>query len=522
MQVLIGVFLGFIAFSFQNGLSAQTNSERLQRHVLDRLQQQHADSEDQTWFATTASFAEDWLLDEPFQSYFQSAEPLSAGLACDAASPQCDRLFQRRLCQVDADCQDLGVRCQSLEASLSPQQDEPKSMCLAPADQLVDRVYRLMVSADQQLDISSLSMPTGRFYEAMINALAQLSLKPTPVRVRFLFSSLDSVQPNFLNPPERILQQIADDINGRGGEAEALHLNLAWLSTSRLSWNHAKILIADRSLMINGGHNWWDADYLGQAPVFDVSLELSGMAASKTQDFFDLMWSKTRKFAAYPSEKGPVDPIQQMSSEPVPGVPVIGIGRLGVLGNNAADDALVALLEAAEQRILMSQQDLFAPLFSWLRSSWALDALIDALLRGVQVDIVQSNKGPFLGYGMVDAQTAFDQIIRLGERRARRLGLDAIHGRSIRSQLCAGLRVASFRFNADVDRWLDDSPLANHAKLMVVDDAAFYVGSQNFYPANLQEHGLIVSDEALTASLLQDYWQPLWQESQFTSASCGD
>jgi phosphatidylserine/phosphatidylglycerophosphate/cardiolipin synthase-like enzyme len=38
-------------------------------------------------------------------------------------------------------------------------------------------------------------------------------------------------------------------------------------------------------------------------------------------------------------------------------------------------------------------------------------------------------------------------------------------------------------------------PFSNHAKLVAVDDEAFYIGSQNLYPGRFQELGVIVEIE---------------------------
>jgi hypothetical protein len=45
-------------------------------------------------------------------------------------------------------------------------------------------------------------------------------------------------------------------------------------------------------------------------------------------------------------------------------------------------------------------------------------------------------------------------------------------------------------------------------------DVAFYVGSQNVYPARLQELGFIVENPAASARLKSDYLDPLWSHSR--------
>ena len=43
--------------------------------------------------------------------------------------------------------------------------------------------------------------------------------------------------------------------------------------------------------------------------------------------------------------------------------------------------------------------------------------------------------------------------------------------------------------------WANGQLVSNHAKLVAVDDEAFYIGSQNLYPGRLQELGVIVEIE---------------------------
>jgi len=51
---------------------------------------------------------------------------------------------------------------------------------------------------------------------------------------------------------------------------------------------------------------------------------------------------------------------------------------------------------------------------------------------------------------------------------------------------------------------------ANHAKIWIVDDKVFYVGSDNIYPAYLQEFGYVVGSTEKTQEFIQNYWTPMW------------
>ncbi|MBC7658550.1 MAG: hypothetical protein H7249_02490 [Chitinophagaceae bacterium] len=59
-----------------------------------------------------------------------------------------------------------------------------------------------------------------------------------------------------------------------------------------------------------------------------------------------------------------------------------------------------------------------------------------------------------------------------------------------------------------------------HAKFVMVDDAAFYIGSHNLYPANLQEFGNIVSNAEAAAEIKAEFYDKVWTESQHVKLPC--
>lgn len=76
------------------------------------------------------------------------------------------------------------------------------------------------------------------------------------------------------------------------------------------------------------------------------------------------------------------------------------------------------------------------------------------------------------------------------------------------AMLCDHVHLGSFRFGPDAT-WPHGVVIANHAKLWMVDDRVFTVGSDNIYPVNLQEFGYIVDDRKAAAELLDAYSNPL-------------
>jgi len=54
---------------------------------------------------------------------------------------------------------------------------------------------------------------------------------------------------------------------------------------------------------------------------------------------------------------------------------------------------------------------------------------------------------------------------------------------------------------------------ANHAKLMIIDDELYVVGSDNLYPGYLAEFNYVVEGKEAVDELISSYWEPLWKYS---------
>jgi hypothetical protein len=53
----------------------------------------------------------------------------------------------------------------------------------------------------------------------------------------------------------------------------------------------------------------------------------------------------------------------------------------------------------------------------------------------------------------------------------------------------------------------------NHSKLMIIDDQAYVIGSDNLYPGSLSEFNYVVEGKEAVSALIDAYWKPLWQYS---------
>ena len=158
-----------------------------------------------------------------------------------------------------------------------------------------------------------------------------------------------------------------------------------------------------------------------------------------------------------------------------------------------------------------------------------LDRLIDFIeQRDGQVYIVLSNTGSTGNSG----STYYNDVsLRAFARHLRDMVQKRVDARDpkeryeirkgpdpINALLCSHVHLAPLRFGPDAT-WPGGMTIANHAKLWMVDDRVFYIGSDNLYPVNLQEFGYIVDDRKAAAELLDAYWNPLWQWSQRAAVS---
>ena len=206
------------------------------------------------------------------------------------------------------------------------------------------------------------------------------------------------------------------------------------------------------------------------------------------------------------------------ASASVGSVQMIPIGRLGTSFHNASDTALVAMMDTAQSTIkICAQQDIGSVkvFLGGVLPYDYLDAWTRAARRGVDVTVVVSNDNAYGGGGHTSSDAYFNswslQDLWNGLiERADQQWPDS------HPQLCKHVHFAHRRRRANAT-WQDGMPYANHAKVVVVDDQAHYVGSQNLYDANLAEFGVIVDDQPSTRQFLNDYWSKLAQYSLSTT-----
>jgi phosphatidylserine/phosphatidylglycerophosphate/cardiolipin synthase-like enzyme len=466
-----------------------------------------------------------WLLQTPDAWGLPAAAVTYYPLDCQ----NCDPDFRLPPCKPDC-------RCAELAASVAVPGTRPKRFCVGQSDTFVDVFYRLVVSANHFVDIALLQPPADfRFLSALRNAVTRLAYSGRSVTVRVIVGSW----PQDGTDPSALLGELIRDAAAVPRSRLRLFVGAvrscdAADRCGALSWNHAKIVAIDGKRALVGGHNMWTKDYLAAAPVHDLSMEVEGTAAEDAHHFADALWqflcaaprqdriNASYSYSAGDSGIGPAclahSELPQGEPRAMGQVPILSVGRLAYgITRGFADQSLVArdlMLGAATNTIRMVQQDVaFAlpplPTVTWPNS--ALTKIASLLIeKHGDIYIVLSN------YQAAGPTGTYSNGVRI-EDVARKIrdvaqSLSQMPTSELNGLLCAHLHLAPLRFGPD-GTWPNHVPIGVHAKFWMIDDRAFYIGSENLYPSELQEFGFIVEDHAAAQLVLRDYWDQVWRWS---------
>lgn len=303
--------------------------------------------------------------------------------------------------------------------------------------------------------------------------------------------------------------------------------------------------------------------------LYDLSMEVEGDAARAAGVYFDKLWRRTidplfphlsddcrTSWAWY---VGPIPyfdcPLDALPTYFVPDYTIndehtvfsLGRGHIEWSAVNdldfTADEALFAAFDAANETVYISQHKLtlFAGLHDPIGNTY-YDSfsdefklkLLDAILRGVRVKIALSEpwgEEPALPWGERDGiefvYNAFIEELFDAAKEEYGWGTGA-------QQLQVYQALCRFEVGPySLPRYDSNYPVLYHThnKFIMVDERAFYVGSQNLYPSgikatlleidpgvfipDLNEYGFFVDDVALANQMLAQYWQPIWGETWF-------
>jgi phosphatidylserine/phosphatidylglycerophosphate/cardiolipin synthase-like enzyme len=311
--------------------------------------------------------------------------------------------------------------------------------------------------------------------------------------------------------------------------------------------------------------------YGGIAPVADLDMALSGPAATSAGKFLDILWTWTIKNASTwrrlgvgawlatnndTIDEGIPNLYADLNPTPAGNLQVISVGSLGYgiqkndptseyepppaefidqaasnywwwgwKSNNETNsdrdfmtvnpdaNALRALIATATKKIVLSQQDIngFArfPLNHALFDVRLLDVLAAKMTAEppVKVRIVISNPSGMGDYSNISEIKVAIMVL------FRRIRLRTASDADAQRVMDRNLQLATLRVS-DQPTWPAGHKYRLHAKLVSVDDKAFYIGSRNVYPDTTQDHGFIIEDAAAAHQLSATFLDKQWKYSR--------
>jgi len=422
------------------------------------------------------------------------------------------------------------------------------------SDFLPEKICDMISSAEKYVDIATLSAPDGKFRLNFMKAMMALHKKNKVITVRLLIGNVVGQRTNGYESFEKLTKEPDYPIL----QDTKLRLHFGCYNVGISSWNHSKIIAVDGKHLLQGGHNWWEADYLSRDPIRDISMEAHGAVAydghmycnrlwefllrserntalkRKMPDFIPIVTEAAAEVASWPLDDPPDPYAGEAPGTQASDVKIISLGRLAKIHgeeeppvdrgcHNPSDSAILALIAVAQRSLRFSLQDV-GPLAINVPGLglWSPYPFPEEFLstlghvmyeRGVDVEIVLSGPGSRgYGYGWTCDDVAAE-LVRLLQKKPH-----VSHDR-IRAMVDSNLRLCYMRTSGGDSDW-GDGPCGNHAKFFIVDDAAYYMGSQNMYVSDLAEWGLVVDDKRETEKILEEYWRPVWKASYVQNRDC--
>lgn len=516
--------------SGESGASAASLSY-IGEGIVHELERAYAQEKGRGWSVSTdATFGSNFVVQTPSASTWGQPN-IDVAPQCDPGQAKCDDEFPLLKCASDSECGSTS-HCRPVKATVAHRSDSPRSLCVGDGDALLDDVWSAIALAKSSIDVTSLTPPKERFEVAVRNALTYASEAQPPPRARLLFGTYpgsgytsSAATTSALDTLKRLTSTIP--------RSSPMEVSVGTYRIGADSWNHSKIIVRDGTYVLEGGTNMWDVHYLRKNPVHDMWIQFEGSAAEAATNYVDGLWSVAcgrKRLDGKSSNLDKYDVFQRFSSEtacnadfgkptatPRTGsTPVIAVGRYGAAGANPSDKAIVAMIRQARTSIRLSQQDLGPLKVTGVPTSvWPTDVmteLLRAMDRGVDVSIILSNPRAVPGdVSKVEAvfntydngwtsKQVFQRFVEIAKDQPGLLR----QGTNPADLLCSKFRLMRLR-QAETETWPDGATLANHVKAIVVDNRAFYLGSQNLYVTDLAEFGFIVDDEKITRSFIANY-----------------
>jgi len=439
------------------------------------------------------------------------------------------------------------------------------------SDWFPERMGEIVGLTTSFCDLMNLGPPDDKFLEEIRKGLKTIAdgagtrdeTTSSPVVVRMMFGDFDPRTPMNVT---KTMNQLTDGILSNKTNVDL------WVGAWRsgLSWNHAKLIAVDGQFLHTGGHNMWTSDYLMEAPVHDLSLELQGEVAYGGHYYANEQWKYLQEndgavyadsiiefipdtWNVYIPSNLPTLPLPPLANAFVADfphgvektypptydnakakvdigevVPIISMGKLGTpLDAEPSEEAFVAMFDSAISSIKLSIQDVGPrkvcrdesvplPGFAWPQNY--LSAFGRALGRGVDVEIVYSNLGAIDLGGYSNGWTCNEvaaQIIKTIP-----LQYPEIYNNKtvLMDTVTNHLRIGYLR-GQDGNQYPNGNEIPLHTKHFIIDDIAAYIGSENIYSFDMAEWGVVIDDEFETKKMMKQIWDPMYKYS-YTGDDC--
>lgn len=298
-----------------------------------------------------------------------------------------------------------------------------------------------------------------------------------------------------------------------------VHISGARLGNSivhKWLWNHCKMVVRDRAVLITGGHDYNIGAYRVAKPWWDLSILVQGDGAAKAAIWYDHLWEEALNHVVISADhhswggKKNDRPADQAAPPELTtaGSPIAGTVWSLARGDRdfafdrsdwSADDAILVALGKAKESIRIAQHHMLRDEKFKTYCREIATALYEAAMRGVSIEILS---------GELDPRQRYRDH---GVKRMSAAGLSGEEMAEVEARFT--FRIKPPEFGA----W--------HQKFFMIDDQAFYVGSQNLYPSgfrtrandpinplarNLYEYGLLIDDRALAGEVKTGYWDFIW------------
>ncbi len=454
-------------------------------------------------------------------------------------------------CSANSDCGKLSY-CAVAKFTLNNDK-----LCLTPQYEVLNVLATNIESASYTVDMSQLGFngfSSAEFTYTIKNSLYKLALKSISLNreidVRLIEGSYmpDTVNTlSIFNSELDILKSYFKDLVSSLPANNKLKISIANINSCSpiichklplildFSWNHAKIVNIDNNDIIVGGEDFIGNWYLGKNPAADILIDVQGPVASIASNYLDILWNYVDNHRGllenkcYTYENNNITDtcltkmIKNISLKnnktnllPVMAMPIAKLDG-NILNDNADESELskVFMLKNATSSIYISQQGLYQKAESYAGAlegpvntvdGTVIDAIAFAIYyHHVIVKIITSNlignpaasfsSGADLNYVRNDIKKSLIKLTNMSDSDANNL-------------LNQFLSLSNIDYNHS-----NSKENLSHLKFWEIDNHIVYMGSHNFYPAGLQEFGLIIDNEQIVDMINQSFWNPMWNNS---------